>query len=235
MPEELRCVLIDDELLALSYLRTLFGEIPDVTVVKAYDDPEKLLDEIGSLKVDFCVSDIVMPSMSGLSMVEKLNNLPVIFTTAHNEFAADAFDVQAVDYLRKPVRKERLLQALDKMRKVLERKPSEPVSFNTAKGKLFVEPEGIAFIAADTPDRRDKLLVLKSGEEVLLKNYSFEQLTAMLPPALFIRLSRKDLVAKSIIKGHSSGKVFSNFGNREFTLGENYRRSFLDQFPADRG
>ena len=235
MSKQLRCVIIDDELLALSYLRALCEEISDIIIIKAYDDPQKLLDEIGSLDVDLCISDIVMPSMNGLELAEELKKIPVIFTTAHNEYAADAFDVQAVDYLRKPVKKERLIQALEKVRNRPENQKSEQIQFTTAKGKMRIHAEDIAFVSAETFDRRDKLMVLKTGEEQILKNYSFEQITALLPAALFIRISRKDLLSKSIVKGHSSGKIFSSFSDksgivRTFTLGENYRKDFLEQF-----
>lgn len=237
MPEVLRCILIDDELLALTYLRSLCEEIPGIEVVKAFDDPERCLEELRTLQIDFCISDIVMPSMNGLELAEKLNGMPVIFTTAHNEFAADAFDIQAVDYLRKPVRKERLEQAIAKTKLLIQQQRVKPITLTTAKGKMLVQPGEIACISAETLDRRDKLALLRNGEELVLKNYSFDQLLALLPGELFIRVSRKDLLAKSMIKGHSAGTVFSHIKDKKgiektFILGENYRRTFIEQFPA---
>ena len=62
MTEVYRCILIDDELLALAYLRTLCEAIPNIEVVRAYDNPINLLNDLPELSVDFCISDIVMPS-----------------------------------------------------------------------------------------------------------------------------------------------------------------------------
>jgi two-component system, LytTR family, response regulator len=235
MSRLLRCVLIDDELLALSYLRTLCGEIPGIEVVRAFDDPEKLIGELPGLDVDFCISDIVMPKMNGLELAEKLKGMPVIFTTAHNEFAADAFDIDAVDYLRKPVKKERLLQAIAKIETVVLPKNRRQVQLSTAKGRMMLSPDEIAFISADTPDRRDKLVTLKTGEELVIKNYSFAQLSALLPAGSFIRISRRELLSLSIVKGYSSGTVLSGFrdrtgAQRTFNLGDNYKKQFLEAF-----
>src|SRR3989338_3855732 len=96
MTKVYRCILIDHELLALAYLRTMCEAIPNIEVVRAYDNPVIFLNDLPDLAVDFCISDIVMPSLTGLALAMQLNHLPVIFTTAHNEYAADAFDIDAV-------------------------------------------------------------------------------------------------------------------------------------------
>jgi two-component system LytT family response regulator len=229
-----RCILIDDELLALSYLRTLCEAIPGIEVVRAYDNPEKLLEDLPSLQVDFCISDVVMPALSGLDLAQQLNGLPVIFTTAHNEFAADAFDVDAVDYLRKPVQQQRLEKAIEKVVQLLSSRETKPVmlSLTTHKGKMQLSSDRIAAISSETIDRRDKLLTLLTGEEWILKNISYEQLLHQLPEAGFCRISKSEVIAMPIVTGHSGERIFTSFkdktgNNREFALSENYRKGFL--------
>jgi len=239
MSKRYSCILIDDELLALSYLRALCDEIPSIAVVKAYNDPQRLLEELPGLQVDFCISDIVMPAMNGLELATHLGDLPVIFTTAHNEFAADAFDIDAADYLRKPVKKQRLEKAIEKVILLIQSRETQvkTVSLATSKGKMILSTDQVASISSETLDRRDKLLTLKSGEEWVIKNTSFDQLLELLPAALFCRISRSEVIAMEIVKGHTAESILTsitdkNGKERTFVLSENYRKAFLEKLKG---
>lgn len=236
MANAYRCILIDDELLALAYLRTLCEEIPGIEVVRAYNDPAALLEDLPVLQADFCISDIVMPTLSGLDLAQRLGGLPVIFTTAHNEFAADAFDIDAVDYLRKPVQKQRLEKAIEKVIAVLRARETKPVvlSVATHKGKMQLSSDQIVSISSETIDRRDKLVTLTGGEEWILKNISYDQLLARLPEAQFCRISKSEVIALAVVTGHSGDRIFTSFEDKtgkrkEFVLGESYRKQFLEK------
>jgi len=104
---KLKCLLLDDELPALSYLKLLCEELPDVEVVKVFNDGSKFLEAIKTLDFNVCILDIQMPQYTGLEIAQHLHNKHIIFTTAYKEFAAEAFDLNAIDYLRKPLQKER--------------------------------------------------------------------------------------------------------------------------------
>ncbi|HEU4496041.1 MAG TPA: response regulator, partial [Flavobacterium sp.] len=104
MDTKLRCLLLDDELPGLAYLKMLCEQIPELEVVKAFDSPEKLLAEIKAIDFDLLITDIEMPAIDGLSLAGLLKHKMVIFTTAYKEYAADAFDIEAVDYITKPVK-----------------------------------------------------------------------------------------------------------------------------------
>jgi len=86
----IRCILVDDELPMLAYLQALCGQLPDVEVVKSYNNPLKLLDELDRLDFNTCVLDITMPGIDGLQLAEKLRGKAVIFSTAYKEHAAEA-------------------------------------------------------------------------------------------------------------------------------------------------
>lgn len=232
----LRVILLDDELLALSYLRTLCETIPDIEVVKAFNDPLVFLSEINRLSFDFCISDIVMPNLTGLEVAEKLKSVPIIFTTAHNEYAADAFDIEAIDYLRKPVQRERLERAIEKVKIHIEQSKSQLTwTVNTNKGKLAIQLGKIVSFSTDTYDRRDKLLLLSNGDQVVVKNKSFDQLLQELNEVSFIRVSKSELLSKEFIRGYHGDIVLSTIRNKEgkyieFSLSENYRKAFLEAF-----
>lgn len=236
MDKTLRVVLLDDELLALSYLRTLCDSIPGIEVVKAFNDPVIFLAEIKNLAFDFCISDIVMPSLTGLEVAQELKSVPIIFTTAHNEYAADAFDVEAIDYLRKPVQRERLARAIEKVQLQIEQLKSQATwTVNTSKGKLSIQQSHIVSFSTDTYDRRDKLLLLANGDQLVVKNKSFDQLLQELDAVSFVRISKSELISTDFIQGYQGDFVISKLRNEEgkyieFNLSENYRKSFLEVF-----
>src|SRR5699024_534337 len=108
----------------------LCEQIPEVEVVKAFNHPRKLLQESPTLDFDLCILDNELPDLNGLQVANLLNGKPVIFATAYEEHAADAFDLNAIDYIRKPLKLDRLQQAIEKAVQLLKNSP--------ATGKQFV-------------------------------------------------------------------------------------------------
>lgn len=116
----MRLLLADDEPLALVRLRTLLADLPDVEVVGEARDGEEAAALIEALRPDLALLDIRMPKQSGMSLARALSRDPdveVIFVTAFDHFALQAFEVDAVDYLLKPVEVDRLATALDRARR----------------------------------------------------------------------------------------------------------------------
>jgi len=230
------CILLDDELLALSYIRTLCEQIAEIQVVKAFNDPEIFLSELPNLRFDFLISDVVMPTFSGLEVAEKLKGKPVIFTTAHNEYAADAFDVDAIDYLRKPVQLERLTKAIRKTIEVLQSSENE-VKWNaaTAKGKITFLTHEIVSFSANTIDSRDKLILLKDGSTEVIKNKSFQVLVEEIASEKFIRISKGELFNARYLQGYNGDQLFSTLRTetgkiRTFAMSDSYRKEVLSYF-----
>ena len=231
-----RCILLDDELLALSYLRTLCESIPEIEIIKAFDQPQSLLDEAEQLSFDICISDVVMPGLTGMDVARALKNKPVIFTTAHNEYAVDAFDVEAIDFLRKPVQLDRLQRAIQKaIQHLSQQKKTVFWQVTTAKGKMNFDVSSIVAFSANTIDRRDKLMLLSDNTSIVIKNKSFEQLTSELLPEQFVRTSKSEMVNASFINGYQSDTIFSTVRDKDgkqitFSLSENYRKLFIELF-----
>ncbi len=113
----MRVLLVDDEALALDRLRTYCGDIASCEVVGTAGDGDEALEAIEQLKPDLVIMDIQMPGRTGLRTAADIRTIPrpeLVFVTAHEQFAADAFDVDAADYLLKPVRLDRLRQAVER-------------------------------------------------------------------------------------------------------------------------
>src|SRR5258705_2506421 len=112
----LRAFLVDHEPLALKRLSRMLTATGRVEIVGQATDPEKALPLIGAQPVDVLFLDIHMPGLNGFQVVERVPAGPmVVFTTAHDQHAVRAFEVNAIDYLLKPVERERLDRALDRV------------------------------------------------------------------------------------------------------------------------
>ena len=113
----MKALIVDDERLARVELHRLLAAHPEIEVVGEASNGQEALDAIAALEPDLLLLDIQMPGISGFELLERLEHLPqVIFTTAYDEYAIKAFEVNALDYLLKPVTPERLASALERLR-----------------------------------------------------------------------------------------------------------------------
>jgi len=227
-------LLLDDELPGLKYLKMLCEQIPELEIVKAFNNVDQFLEELSSLEYDLCILDIEMPGIDGLSIANLLDGKPVIFTTAYKEYAAEAFDLNAVDYIRKPVTKERLQIAVNKVSDRLDNvKPVKKFfQINTNKGKALLFFDQIAYIASSESDSRDKTVLLYDGKKVVLKNISFEKLLQFLPENEFCQVNKKELIALQCVQIFTYDEITTNLFQSKgkplvITLGDTYRENFL--------
>jgi two-component system, LytTR family, response regulator len=141
----MRAIIIDDERLARAELRKLLQEFPEVEVVDEAANAEEGIAKIDSQRPDLIFLDIQMPGKTGFDMLSELERTPqVIFTTAYDEFALKAFEVNALDYLLKPVEPKRLADAIQKLQLGEHREvKQEAENFNTSilheNDKVFVK------------------------------------------------------------------------------------------------
>jgi two-component system LytT family response regulator len=124
----LKVILVDDERLARSELKRLLQEFPDVEIIGEAANADEAIEKIESLNPDLIFLDIQMPGKTGFDLLTQLEKAPhVIFVTAYDEYALKAFDVNALDYLMKPVEPKRLADAL---LKVKQKDEEELLSYN---------------------------------------------------------------------------------------------------------
>ena len=141
----MRAIIIDDERLARTELRKLLQDFPEVEVVDEAANADEAINKIDSLQPDLVFLDIQMPGKTGFDMLAELERAPhVIFTTAYDEYALKAFEVNALDYLLKPIEPKRLADAMQKLH-VAETKENHivPENFNqsilTEADQVFVK------------------------------------------------------------------------------------------------
>lgn len=233
MSDKLRVVVADDERPARSYLVAMLRTFEDVTVIAEAADGREAIEAIEREKPDLALLDLQMPEIDGLGVVRlvKKTALPsVAFVTAYDEYAVRAFELNAIDYLLKPVERLRLGETLRRAREKLERldQPHETRESNEAsrgeaahlRGALetydrIAPPQYLERIPVRTRDEiillqtRDIASVVAEGELLHIKsatgethsiNYRLKDLEARLDPATFVRLSRGTLANKNMIE-----------------------------------
>ena len=227
-------MILDDELPGLALLKMLCEQITCLEIVKAFNSPILFLKEAPELEFDLCILDIEMPEINGLQVAASLDGKAVIFTTGYKEYAADAFDLDAVDYVRKPVALDRLQLAVEK---VLKRKDKAvltmtSIRLNTDKGKSILSFDQICMISTSETDSRDKVVLLQNNLTVRLKNISFARLLELLPSERFCQINKKELIALRCVRFFShnlitTGLLKSDGKQLNLVLSEVYKKNFL--------
>jgi two-component system, LytTR family, response regulator LytT len=212
----LSTILVDDEQLACDELTFLLKDFPEIEVQAAGSNGLEAVDLIRRLEPDLVFLDIQMPGLDGLGVVRKLRDegfdLPFfIFTTAHEQYAVEAFRLEAMDYLLKPVDKARLAETIDRARRVLADKQQKapetavPVKSASQRTKLLVKSNNRSFIV-DAQDViyatiDDGLITLVTTHIEGHSNYrTIEDLQANLDRGTFWRVHRSFLVNINRIK-----------------------------------
>lgn len=183
-------LVIDDERLARLELRRLLAAHPEIEIAGEARSGEEALTLIAKLAPEVIFLDIQMPGMSGFDLLEHLEDLPqVIFTTAYDEYALKAFEVNALDYLLKPVAPARLAAALARVRPRTEPSRLEQVFVRDGERCWIVRLPDIYLLESEGNYTR----VNFSSERPLIRR-SLNALEEQLDPAMFFRAGRKEIV-----------------------------------------
>jgi two-component system, LytTR family, response regulator AlgR len=211
--QPLRLLIADDEPLAAERLQLLLAQCPEVDLIGTASDGESAVRMADALTPDVLLLDIEMPGLDGIevarALAAKQPSAVVVFITAFDQFAVAAFEVEAVDYLMKPVTPDRLSRALKRARDHLRRREKAPVG-RPAPTSPYLEEfwasdlSGLVRIASRDVDRvsaeRDYMR-LHVGRRSWLIHHSMNALEEGLDPELFVRLHRSTIVRKDFIAG----------------------------------
>jgi two-component system LytT family response regulator/two-component system response regulator LytT len=225
---DLRAVLVDDEQLARDELGYLLGQVEGVEVIGQAGNGVEALTTIDRLQPDLVFLDVQMPGLTGFEvarrMLDNQSSSHIIFVTAYDQHAIEAFEVNAVDYLLKPVDPKRLMMAVDRARRRIA--IDQPAGRVATPGSINEQIEKIVQLVAERQSRRERLAI-KVGERFLLvqaeeiiyaslandgitvvtnqhagtSNYrTLDELQARLDPSVFWRVHRSHLVNINKIK-----------------------------------
>ena len=209
----LRAMIVDDEPLAIERMQVLCAELDQLQVVGTASDGEAALRLAGKLRPDLLLLDMPMPGMDGLTLARRLGRLDappaVIFVTAHEDFAVEAFDLEAVEYVLKPVAVERLERAIDRalMRRERHRQATGESDWLTE----FWVPHRSELLRVDAAQveridaERDYVRLHVDKGDGQKRSYLLLQtiagLEGKLDPARFIRIHRSTILRRDRIRG----------------------------------
>ncbi len=232
----IRCLLVDDEPLALDLLAGYVEKTPSLSLAGRCSSAFQAMDVLDKTEVDLMFLDIQMPGLSGLDFSRSLNNGPrVIFTTAFEQYALEGFKVDALDYLLKPISYPEFLNAVNKAKRWFEvsEKPAPPKARNSifvkADYKLIqIEFKNILYIEG----LKDYVKFYQEGiEKPILSLMSMKSLEENLPEKQFMRVHRSFIVNLDKIKTIERNRIV--FGKEYIPVSDNYKEKF-QQFVNER-
>ena len=228
----LRCLIVDDEPLAVERLQILLARIPGVALAGTASEGAAALRLVEATAPDAILLDIAIPGMDGIDVARSLGTLPsppvVIFVTAFDTFAVAAFDVEAVDYVMKPVAGERLARAVERARERLATRGDADSSWPPPGPRpkyleeyWVSEARGLVRLAAADVDRisaeRDYMR-LHVGKRSWLINHTIGKLEEELDPERFVRIHRSAIVRRDFVTGlrrEESGRWYARLADGE--------------------
>ncbi|SHE55889.1 LytR/AlgR family response regulator transcription factor [Pedobacter caeni] len=223
------CIAIDDEPLALDVIQYHSEKIPFISVKSVFTDAFKALDYLQSNTVNLVFMDISMPDISGLQLVRSLPNPPmVIFTTAYSNYAAESYDLNAVDYLVKPIEFDRFLIACNKANAIYKR---EMNAENIRSGKFMIIKSGhesfkINFEDIQYIEAEGNLVNFVASDRKVTTRLSIKEVLKLLPVEKFIQVHRSFIISLSYLNKFENHQLI--VANRSIPLGGNYKQQFID-------
>lgn len=205
-PKKIKALLVDDEELARHILRELLQAHDEIEIAAECVNGFEAVKAVAEHKPDLLFLDVQMPKLTGFDVLELVGTeLPVIFVTAYDEYAMKAFEVHAVDYLLKPVSKERFDAALERAKGRLAEKLPVPTELSAAArppgqfAERLVVKDGtrvtlIPVAKLEYAEAQDDYVGLASEGKKHLKQQTIASLEASLDPALFVRIHRSYIV-----------------------------------------
>lgn len=222
--DSIRCIIVDDEPLAIEILEEYVKKVNWLDLVASLESGLEAIEFVQQNTVDLIFLDIQMPDLSGIKTAELLNNqCEIIFTTAYNQYAIEGFELQARDYLLKPISFDRFLKAVQR----LKRTTVEPNEIHN--DYIFVKTEyKIKKIRFDdicyVEGMKDYLRIVTADEKVMTL-LSFAKLMPRLPAHKFVRIHKSYVVAIDAIDSVEKGKV--RVGEKLLPIGETHKEAFL--------
>lgn len=228
----MKCVVIDDEPLALSVLEKYIAAFPVLDLVGKFDDAIEGVRFLKANAVDLLFVDINMPDLSGLELVARLEVRPmVIFTTAYKKFAYEGFELEAIDYLLKPIQIERFEKAVQKAVERFglkrQRTTDEFIVVRSEYKAIRIALNDIAFIEAMEDYIKIHLL---SSRHPVMTLMSLKGILENLPENGFSRIHRSYIVANAQVKAIHNKKVMLLSG-AELPVSDSYL-DFIDKWKS---
>lgn len=226
---KLKCLIVDDEPLALDVLENFIKRTPDLELVGRCENAMQAIQTLKEKQVDLLFTDIEMPEFNGIELVKSLNTKPlIIFTTAHPEYAVQGYELDIVDYLLKPIAFDRFVKSVNKASELMNFKKGEShgkdeldyIFIKSEQKYIKVNFSDILYIEALAD-----YVKVHTPEKRIITLQTMKNLEDKLPSEQFVRVHRSFIIALDKINSISGNVIYMN--KDEVPIGKNFREEFF--------
>lgn len=232
MSKSISCIIVDDESIARDIIASHLSKIENITIVAQCKNAIDAFNFISSHNIDLIFLDINMPEISGIAFAKSINkNIKIIFTTAYRDYAVEGFDLQAVDYLLKPIAFERLMKSVNRYFEVTSSstenssEPSESSDFifvRSDRKMIKIDFDTIIYI-----ESYSDYIKIHLSNQVITTRETITAIEAKLPRSHFLRIHRSYIICVSKIQSFTNEHVTIN--NLTLTISRTYKKEVLNQ------
>lgn len=222
----LKCIAIDDEPIALSIIQEYCRRFGDVEL-ETYTSPVIGMERVRSIHPDIVFLDIEMNSHNGVALAKELpSDVCLIFTTAYSQYALDGFNVDAIDFLHKPIFYPRFERAMEKAVRWLGKNETGPqrdtITLKVEHKNVIVDVDDITYVEA----MDNYVKVFRRGARMVLSQITMKEMESILPDGRFIRVHRSFIVSLNAIDRFSNRKIYIRDTDRIIPVGRKYVEAF---------
>ncbi|NLA23925.1 MAG: response regulator transcription factor [Bacteroidales bacterium] len=227
----MKCIIIDDEPLAREGMKMNINEIPSLELVGEFEDAIKANQFLQENKVDLMFLDIEMPGISGLNFLRDLQNQPlVILATAFPQYAVEAYELDVVDYLVKPIKLDRFMKAVNKAEEIMKLNKSTSVVDAIEDDFFFIKSDRkyvkVKFDEVHFIEGLKDYVILHATHGKYMTAMNVKTIHSKLPEDIFFRTSKSYVINVNHIKEIDGNDVI--IADNKIPIGRSYRDEFLD-------
>jgi DNA-binding LytR/AlgR family response regulator len=236
----IRTIIVDDEPRAAEVIKKYVQQVPEIELISTCNNGIHAFQELQEKSVDLLFLDINMPGLSGTELIRSLQNPPlIVFTTAHLEYAIEGFELNAVDYLLKPIPFDRFLKAIDKVlnlhklqtialpafQPVKQFVPDKPfyIYMRIDRQLVKLDTEEIQWIESD----KDYIKVVTKKTTYMTKQ-KISAMENLLPIWAFLRVHRSYIIPLDKVRGYNPNYLMIE--NKKIPIGKNYKQICMEKF-----
>jgi len=233
----MKCIIVDDEPIARKGIKKLVEQIPQLELLDCFNSAESAAEYIKTDDVDLIFLDIQMQGINGIEFARSIpKHTLIIFTTAYSEYALDSYEVDAIDYLVKPIDPAKFRKAVDKAityhsllleeeEKKVENIEDEYIFVKSDRRFFKVNLKDILFI-----EGLKDYVIIQMDEQRIITRMNVKTIHDLLPKSIFLRINRSYIVNKSRIDSFDNNDVFIK--SYEIAIGNFYRDTFFDDMMS---
>lgn len=237
----MNCIIVDDEPLAREAMQILIEESGQLQWIGSFNSAAAAADFMEDHAVDLVFLDIQMPGVTGIEFAKNISKRTlVIFTTAYTEYALDSYEVDAIDYLVKPIESERFRKAVDKVlsyHSLLLKEDKEAIETNRSDEYFFVKAERrffkVNFSDILFVEGLKDYVILQLNDQRIITRMSLKAIFDLLPKHSFLRVNKSYIVNTTHIDSFDNNDIFIK--SYEIAIGTSYRDDFFEVFVMKQG